>query len=158
MVKSWSSDLASMNTADLVRRFEEAAIAYGIAESQEDIAEADKQDQMKYAIIGELRRRGREDEAELLRLLHHENVHVRAESAMWAIHFAPSEAVPVLAQIAGLRGRTGYYARQALNRHRVGADRSAHSTAADREDQPRDGGGAGGRNAGEGSTMDPADA
>lgn len=129
--------LAELTTDDLVGHFEQAAIAYGVAQGhdeEEDVpetnwgAEMERLDKEKWAIYREVRRRGPEAEAAFLRLLRHPEPYVRAEAAMDAIHFSPAEAEPVLVEISGRRGWIGFYARKVLGYYRAGLTQNSKST------------------------------
>lgn len=123
------ADRPLVPTDELIQRFEQAAIAYGVAAGhyeEEDVPETDwysemnRLDKEKWALTLEVRRRGPEGELPFLGLLHHPEPYVRAEAAMQAIRFAPSEAAPVLREIGARRGWIGFYARKALAFHRAG--------------------------------------
>ncbi|RYZ42733.1 MAG: DUF2019 domain-containing protein [Myxococcaceae bacterium] len=81
---------------DLEAAYAEAAVRQGRASLEDDFRTANAQQKTIVAVRGELRSRGEEGQASLLRLLGHHEQDVRVWAASHVLSFAPAQAEEVL--------------------------------------------------------------
>ncbi|WP_372241064.1 DUF2019 domain-containing protein [Corallococcus terminator] len=82
--------------SELEAAYAEAAVRQGRASLEGDFRTANAQQKTLVAVWGELRTRGEEGQASLLRLLDHQEQDVRVWAASHALSFAPARAEEVL--------------------------------------------------------------
>jgi hypothetical protein len=114
------SGIQSGDLQELLNLYENATITHGRASEVGDYRTANREAETMGAVYRELRSRGIENQKALLRLLSHDNVHVRVMAAAHALEFAPEEGEPVLTEISRLHGIAALNAEMALQEWRKG--------------------------------------
>lgn len=106
--------------AELLRLYERAAIAHGLASEVGNYEAANMEYETLAAVYRELRTRGSETQNAVLGLLNHDDEYVRAWAAAHALEFAPERGEPVLTEISRTTGVRALDARMTLKEWRKG--------------------------------------
>lgn len=106
--------LAGANIDQLLRLYADAATRHAVATENGDYRSANREHDTIAAVYRELRKRGSEAQMELIPLLDHPDLGVKAWVASHALEFAPERGKQALEELANQPGLLGHTARTTL--------------------------------------------